>query len=97
MEVSVCNQTKRNHQKGMGFTFRKAKWKPSLMPKQKKKLQWAEEKQWWAVDDWMKVKFNNELQICVGDDAATFILCGLDLWRRWHAEDIGVLIKSGKS
>ncbi|CAJ0966607.1 unnamed protein product [Ranitomeya imitator] len=62
----------------MGFTFRKAKRKPSLTPKQKKtRLQWATEKQSWTVDDWMKVLFSDESRICIGRgaDAGTFVWC----------------------
>ena len=35
----------------------------------------AKEKQSWDVDNWMKVIFNNESRICIGqsDYAATFI------------------------
>ncbi len=59
--VNVCEQTVRKHLKEMGFTNRKVKGKPSLTPKQNKtRLQWAEEKQWWTVDDWMKVIFSDE-------------------------------------
>ena len=62
----------------MGFTYRKAKRKPALTPKQKKpRLQWAEEKQSWSMDDWMKVIFIDESQICIGqgDDTGTFVWC----------------------
>uniref|UniRef100_A0A3Q2UHF8 Transposase Tc1-like domain-containing protein n=1 Tax=Fundulus heteroclitus TaxID=8078 RepID=A0A3Q2UHF8_FUNHE len=56
--VNVCDRTVRNRLKEMGFTYRKAKRKPSLTPKQKKtRLQWAKEKQSWTVDEWMKVIF----------------------------------------
>uniref|UniRef100_A0A4W6BLW5 Transposase Tc1-like domain-containing protein n=1 Tax=Lates calcarifer TaxID=8187 RepID=A0A4W6BLW5_LATCA len=59
--VNVCDRTVRNRLKEMGFTYRKAKRKPSLTPKQKKtRLQWAKEKQLWTVDDWMKVIFSDE-------------------------------------
>uniref|UniRef100_A0A4W6EZN1 Transposase Tc1-like domain-containing protein n=1 Tax=Lates calcarifer TaxID=8187 RepID=A0A4W6EZN1_LATCA len=44
--VNVCDRTVRNRLKEMGFTYRKAKRKPSLTPKQKKtRLQWAKENQ----------------------------------------------------
>uniref|UniRef100_A0A4W6BIB5 Transposase Tc1-like domain-containing protein n=1 Tax=Lates calcarifer TaxID=8187 RepID=A0A4W6BIB5_LATCA len=65
--VNVCDRTVRNRLKEMGFTYRKAKRKPSLTPKQKKtRLQWAKEKQLWTVDDWMKVIFSDESRICIG-------------------------------
>ncbi|KAL7380620.1 hypothetical protein ABVT39_020779 [Epinephelus coioides] len=76
--VNVCDRTVRNRLKEMGFTYRKAKRKPSLTPKQKKtRLQWAKEKQSWTADDWMKVIFNDEPRICIGqgDDAGTFVWC----------------------
>uniref|UniRef100_A0A3Q2ZWT6 Transposase Tc1-like domain-containing protein n=1 Tax=Kryptolebias marmoratus TaxID=37003 RepID=A0A3Q2ZWT6_KRYMA len=76
--VNVCDQTVRNHLKEMGFTYRKAKRKPLLTPKQRKtKLQWAKERQSWTVDDWMKVIFSDESQICIGqgDDVGTFVWC----------------------
>lgn len=62
----------------MGFTSRKAKCKPSLTPKQEKtKLQRAKKQQSWNVDDWMKMVFSDESQICPrqGDDAETFVWC----------------------
>uniref|UniRef100_A0A3B4Y4D5 Transposase Tc1-like domain-containing protein n=1 Tax=Seriola lalandi dorsalis TaxID=1841481 RepID=A0A3B4Y4D5_SERLL len=34
--VDVCDRTVRNHLQEMGFTFRKAKRKPSLTPEQKR-------------------------------------------------------------
>ena len=59
--VNVCDRTVRNRLNEMRFTYRKAKRKPALTPKQKKtRLQWAKEKQSWSVDDWMKVKFSDE-------------------------------------
>lgn len=52
----------RNQLKEFGFTYRKAKQKPSLTHKQKKvKLMWDKEKQ-----PWMKVIFNDESKICSG-------------------------------
>uniref|UniRef100_A0A3Q0RED3 Transposase Tc1-like domain-containing protein n=1 Tax=Amphilophus citrinellus TaxID=61819 RepID=A0A3Q0RED3_AMPCI len=55
-KFNVCNRTVRNRLKEVGFTYRKAKRKPSLTPKQTKtRLQWAKERQSWTVDDWMKV------------------------------------------
>ncbi len=76
--VNICDRTVRNGLKEMGFTYRKAKRKPSVTPKQKKtRLQWAKEKQSWTVDDWMKVIFSDESRICIGqgDDAGTFVWC----------------------
>ncbi|CAJ0951568.1 unnamed protein product [Ranitomeya imitator] len=76
--VNVCDRTVRNRLKEMEFTYRKAKRKPSLTPKQKKtRLQWAKEKQWWTVDDWMNVVFSDESRICIGqgDDDGTFVWC----------------------
>uniref|UniRef100_A0A3B3QDG3 Transposase Tc1-like domain-containing protein n=1 Tax=Paramormyrops kingsleyae TaxID=1676925 RepID=A0A3B3QDG3_9TELE len=75
---NVCDRTVRNRLREMGFRYRKAKRKPSLIPKQKKtRLQWDEEKQSWTVDDWMKVVFSDESRICIGqgDDAGTFVWC----------------------
>lgn len=49
----------------MEFTYRKAKRKPALTPKQKKIMfHWPKEKQSWSVDDWMKEIFSDESQIC---------------------------------
>ena len=44
----------------------------------KKHLQWAKNKCTWTVDNWEKVTFSDESQICIGqeDDAGTFV------WRR---------------
>lgn len=76
--VHVCDRTVRNRLKEMGFTYRKAKRKPSLTSKQKKtRFQWAKERQSWTVDDWMRVIFSDESRICIGqgDDAGTFVWC----------------------
>lgn len=57
-------------------TYRQAK--QALTPKQKRtRLHWAKEKHSWYVDDWMKVIFIDESQICIGqgDDAGTFVWC----------------------
>uniref|UniRef100_A0A672JJ44 Transposase Tc1-like domain-containing protein n=1 Tax=Salarias fasciatus TaxID=181472 RepID=A0A672JJ44_SALFA len=55
--VNVCDRTVQNGLKE-GFSYRKAKRKPSLMLQQKRtRLQWAKERQSWAVDDWMKCFF----------------------------------------
>uniref|UniRef100_A0A3B4TA56 Transposase Tc1-like domain-containing protein n=1 Tax=Seriola dumerili TaxID=41447 RepID=A0A3B4TA56_SERDU len=57
--VDVCDRTVRNRLQEVGFTFRKAKRKPSLTPKQKRtRLQGAKEKHSWTVDDWMKVRLH---------------------------------------
>uniref|UniRef100_A0A672Q5G6 Transposase Tc1-like domain-containing protein n=1 Tax=Sinocyclocheilus grahami TaxID=75366 RepID=A0A672Q5G6_SINGR len=59
--VNVCDRTVRNRLNKMGFTYRKAKRKPALTPKQKTtRLQWSKEKQSWSVHDWMKVIFSDE-------------------------------------
>lgn len=76
--VNVCERTVRNRLKEMGFSYRKAKRKPSLTPKQKRtRLQWAKDRRAWTVDDWMKVIFSDESRICIGqgDDAGTFVWC----------------------
>uniref|UniRef100_A0A8C5ECY3 Transposase Tc1-like domain-containing protein n=1 Tax=Gouania willdenowi TaxID=441366 RepID=A0A8C5ECY3_GOUWI len=62
--VNVCDRTVRNCLKGNGFTYRKAKRKPSLTPKLKRtKLYWAKKKLSWTVDDWTKVIISDESQI----------------------------------
>lgn len=76
--VKVCDRTVQNRLKEMGFSYRKAKRKPSLTLKQKRtRLQWAKERQSWTVNDWMKVIFSDESRICIGqgDDAGTFVWC----------------------
>ena len=63
--VNVCDRNVRNRLNEMGFTYRKAKRKPTLTPKQKRtRLQCAKEKQSWSVDE-MKVIFINESRICI--------------------------------
>jgi len=59
--INICNQAGRSWKKEMWFPFRKAKYEPSVTPKEKKtRSQRAEEKQPWTVDGWMKVMFRDE-------------------------------------
>ena len=49
--VNVCNRTLRNQLNEKGFTYRKARGKPTLRHKHKRmRLKWAEEKQSCCVD-----------------------------------------------
>ena len=60
----------------MRFAYRKAKRKPVLTPKQK---------QSWSVDDWKKVIFGDESQICIGqgEDPRTYV---------WHHSEENIQI-----
>ena len=62
----------------MGFTKRKAEWKPALTHKQKKmSLRIVKEKQIWLVVNWMKVILSDESRIYIGhsDDPGAFVWC----------------------
>ncbi len=51
--------------------------KTSINTNKKTRFEWAKERQSWSVDDWMKVIFSDESQICngQGDDSETLVLC----------------------